>query len=103
MVLPVYGVTLLAGALLSAIAQRSILSTSVLFLVVGYVVGPGGLRIIDVTPSAPFVEQLTELFVSSAEREVALTAFVEHYNDERPHLGIDGQTPRQRLAVKLAA
>jgi transposase InsO family protein len=44
-----------------------------------------------------------EVFASSAEREVALTRFIAYYNDERPHLGIDGQTPRQRLAVKLAA
>ena len=44
-----------------------------------------------------------EVFASSAEREVALGRFVRYYNDARPHLGIDGQTPRQRLAIKLAA
>jgi transposase InsO family protein len=44
-----------------------------------------------------------EVFASSAERELALARFIAYYNDERPHLGIDGQTPRQRLAVKLAA
>ncbi|MBI2781115.1 MAG: transposase, partial [Chloroflexi bacterium] len=37
------------------------------------------------------------------EREVALHRFVRYYNDERPHLGLGGQTPRQRLVVKLAA
>ena len=44
-----------------------------------------------------------EVFSSSAERALALAPFVRYYNDLRPHLGIDGQTPRQRLAVKLAA
>lgn len=44
-----------------------------------------------------------EVFSSSAEREVALHRFVRYYNDERPHLGLGGQTPRQRLVVKLAA
>jgi len=44
-----------------------------------------------------------EVFRSSAEREVALARFVAYYNDQRPHLGLGGQTPRQRLATKLAA
>jgi transposase InsO family protein len=44
-----------------------------------------------------------EVFNSSAEREVALARFVEYYNDVRPHLGLGGQTPRQRLLLKLAA
>jgi len=44
-----------------------------------------------------------EAFASSAERELALARFVGYYNDMRPHLGLGGQTPRQRLAVKLAA
>ena len=44
-----------------------------------------------------------EVFSSSAEREVALRRFVEWYNEARPHLALGGQTPRQRLAVKLAA
>jgi transposase InsO family protein len=42
-------------------------------------------------------------FFSSAERELALARFVGYYNDVRPHLGLGGQTPRQRLVVKLAA
>jgi transposase InsO family protein len=44
-----------------------------------------------------------EVFWSSDERSLALERFIAYYNEERPHLGIDGQTPRQRLAVKLAA
>ena len=44
-----------------------------------------------------------ESFASSAERQLALARFVGYYNDVRPHLGLGGRTPRQRLAVKLAA
>lgn len=44
-----------------------------------------------------------EVFASSAERRLALERFVAWYNEERPHLGIGGRTPRQRLSEKLAA
>ena len=44
-----------------------------------------------------------EVFASSAERQRALDRFVTWYNEARPHLGIGGRTPRQRLNEKLAA
>ena len=44
-----------------------------------------------------------EVFASSEERRRALERFVAWYNDSRPHLGIGGRTPRQRLNEKLAA
>jgi transposase InsO family protein len=44
-----------------------------------------------------------EAFASSEERRLALERFVRYYNEVRPHLGIGGRTPRQRLADKLAA
>ena len=44
-----------------------------------------------------------EVFSSSDERRLALERFIGYYNDERPHLGIGGRTPRQRLSEKLAA
>jgi transposase InsO family protein len=44
-----------------------------------------------------------EVFASSAERRLALTRFIGYYNEVRPHLGIGGRTPRQRLSEKLAA
>ena len=44
-----------------------------------------------------------EVFTSSVERRLALDRFVGYYNWVRPHLGIDGRTPRQRLDEKLAA
>lgn len=44
-----------------------------------------------------------EVFASSDERRGALERFVLWYNEMRPHLGIGGRTPRQRLEEKLAA
>jgi transposase InsO family protein len=44
-----------------------------------------------------------EVFASSAERRLALARFLGYYNDQRPHLGIGGRTPRQRLNEKQAA
>jgi transposase InsO family protein len=44
-----------------------------------------------------------EVFVSSSERRLALDRFIGYYNGVRPHLGIGGRTPRQRLSEKLAA
>ena len=44
-----------------------------------------------------------EVFASSDERRRALVRFVTWYNEVRPHLGIGGRTPRQRLNEKFAA
>lgn len=44
-----------------------------------------------------------EVFRSSDERRRSLERFVTWYNETRPHLGIGGRTPRQRLSEKLAA
>jgi len=44
-----------------------------------------------------------EVFSGSPERRLALDRFVRYYNEVRPHLGIGGRTPRQRLREKQAA
>jgi transposase InsO family protein len=44
-----------------------------------------------------------EVFASSAERRLALERFIGYYNERRPHQGIGGRTPRQRLGERLAA
>ena len=43
-----------------------------------------------------------EVFASSDQRRRGLMRFVTWYNEVRPHLGIGGRTPRQRLNEKLA-
>lgn len=44
-----------------------------------------------------------QVFRSPAERALALLDFVRYYNESRPHLGIQGLTPRRLLELKLAA
>lgn len=44
-----------------------------------------------------------EVFASSEQRRRSLIRFVPWCNEARPHLGIGGRTPRQRLNEKLAA
>ena len=43
------------------------------------------------------------VFGSSQQRRLALARFIGYYNGVRPHLGIGGRTPEQRLSEKLAA
>ncbi|MGH9066201.1 MAG: cation:proton antiporter, partial [Acidimicrobiales bacterium] len=61
----VFAVTLLGAVLLSALAHRSVLSTAVLFLVVGAVAGPGLIGWIAVYPSDDLVRVLAELALFS--------------------------------------
>lgn len=56
----VYAGTLLVAVLLSARAHRTVLSTAVLFLVVGIVLGEGSLDVLVLTPSDPLVFALAE-------------------------------------------
>ncbi|HEX2754274.1 MAG TPA: integrase core domain-containing protein, partial [Candidatus Limnocylindrales bacterium] len=44
-----------------------------------------------------------EVFHSPGERRLALERFIDYYNGQRPHLGIGGLTPRQRLSELMAA
>ncbi len=57
----VFSLTLLAGVLTSALAQRSILSTAVLFLFAGFVSGEGVFGAISFSPQNDAVVLLTEL------------------------------------------
>ncbi|HEU4423368.1 MAG TPA: cation:proton antiporter [Pilimelia sp.] len=56
-----YSVALLLAVLLSALAHRTILSTAVLFLVAGFIVGDGGAGWVSLTPQDPIVYALAEL------------------------------------------
>ncbi len=57
----VFALTLFAGVLISGVAHRTVLSTAVLFLVVGFAVGDGALGIVSVGPRDPLVRMLAEL------------------------------------------
>ncbi|WP_233512453.1 cation:proton antiporter [Micromonospora deserti] len=61
MLLFAFAAVLLVAVLLSSLAHRTILSTAVLFLVVGFVLGPETTGVLDVTADAPIVSTLAEL------------------------------------------
>jgi NhaP-type Na+/H+ or K+/H+ antiporter len=54
----VFGALLVAGALLSGIAHRSFLSLTALFVIAGFVLGQGGLEVLDFDRESGFVQQL---------------------------------------------
>src|SRR6476660_5131277 len=56
-----FALALLLAVLLSDLAYRSVLSTAVLFLVVGFAFGSGGLGIIALDPGSPAVRILADL------------------------------------------
>ncbi len=61
----VFALTLLAAVLVSDLADRSVLSTAVLFLLAGVVAGEGLLGAISLRPNAPAVAILAELALFS--------------------------------------
>jgi NhaP-type Na+/H+ or K+/H+ antiporter len=56
-----FGTVLLVTVALSGLAARSILSTALVFLVAGALVGPGGLGLIEVSADGPLVRTLADL------------------------------------------
>ncbi|MGD9482048.1 cation:proton antiporter [Streptomyces sp. TRM70308] len=60
-VLLAFAVVLLIAVLVSGLAHRTILSTAALFLVAGFLLGPGVGEVLDLTPESPLVSTLAEL------------------------------------------
>jgi sodium/hydrogen antiporter len=56
--LAVFGVLLVAGALISGLARRSFLSLTAAFVVAGFVLGEGGLEVLELDPTSQFVQGL---------------------------------------------
>ncbi len=54
----VFGAMLMVGALLAGLARRSFLSLTPLFVVAGFVLGQGGLEVLDLDPTSDFVQGL---------------------------------------------
>jgi NhaP-type Na+/H+ or K+/H+ antiporter len=54
----VFGGMLVLGALLSGLARRSFLSLAPVFVVAGFVLGQGGLEVLDLDPHSDFVQGL---------------------------------------------
>lgn len=56
----VFALALFAAALISELANRSIVSTTVLFLLVGFFVGPGIFGVIQLQPQSPVMTSLAQ-------------------------------------------
>ncbi len=54
----IFGALLMGGALLAGLARRSFLSLTALFVVAGFVLGQGGLEVLDFDPRSDFVQAL---------------------------------------------
>lgn len=61
----IFALTLFAALLVSDLADRSVLSTAVLFLAAGFFVGPGMLNFLHLTHDSPIVRHLAELALFS--------------------------------------
>jgi sodium/hydrogen antiporter len=57
--LAVFGVLLVAGALVSGVAKRTFLSLTAAFVVAGFLLGEGGLEVLELEPTSGFVQGLT--------------------------------------------
>ena len=57
----IFSVVLLLAVLVSALAHRTILSTAVLFLAAGFLIGDGVFGLVELTPASPLVSTLAEL------------------------------------------
>jgi len=54
--LAVFGLLLVAGALISGLARRSFLSLTAAFVFAGFVLGEGGLEVLELDPTSQFVQ-----------------------------------------------
>jgi sodium/hydrogen antiporter len=54
----VFGLLLMGGALLAGLARRSFLSLTAAFVVAGFVLGQGGLEVLDIDPTSDFAQAL---------------------------------------------
>jgi NhaP-type Na+/H+ or K+/H+ antiporter len=57
-VFAVFGVLLMLGAFIAGLARRTFLSLTALFVVAGFVLGRGGLKVLEFDPGSGFVEIL---------------------------------------------
>jgi sodium/hydrogen antiporter len=54
----VFGLLLMAGALVAGLARRSFLSLTAAFVVAGFILGQGGLEVLDIDPTSDFAQGL---------------------------------------------
>ncbi len=90
----VFGVALLIAVLLSGLAARSVLSTSLLFLVGGAVVGDGVLGLIHVSPDS-------EIVATTADLALFVVLFTDGMHVSFPSLRQAWRNPARALSIGL--
>jgi NhaP-type Na+/H+ or K+/H+ antiporter len=61
----IFALTLFAAVIVSELAERSVLSTAVLFLIAGFVVGDGVLNLLPIKPTDPIVTNIANVALLS--------------------------------------
>lgn len=90
----VLGLLLAAGALLSGLAHRSILSLSFFFLAAGMMLGPGLFGVIDLETTADLVKRVTEL-------TLIVILFVDGLEVERSFVRRGWHVPTRTLLIAM--
>ena len=87
-----FGVVLLVSVSLSGVAARTVLSTALLFLVAGALIGPGGLSIVTIGPGDTIVALLADVALFTVlftdGQRANLTALKENWNLSGRALGL---------------
>jgi NhaP-type Na+/H+ or K+/H+ antiporter len=90
----VFGAALLVAVLLSGLAARSVLSTSLLFLVGGALVGDGALGLVHITAGSPLV-------ATTADLALFTVLFTDGMHVSFPSLRTAWRTPLRALGVGM--
>src|ERR687893_553187 len=90
----VFGLLLMGGALLAGLARRSFLSLTALFVVAGFVLGQGGLELLDVDPRSDFVQGLAVI-------ALVLILFRDGLEVEQEMLQRAWHLPLRKLALAM--
>ena len=90
----VLGGLLVVGALLSGLAKRSLLSLTALFVVAGFVLGEGGLEVLEFNPEGEFVQALAVI-------ALILILFRDGLEIEAELLQADWHLPLRKLVFAM--
>ncbi|MDF9816675.1 cation:proton antiporter [Streptomyces sp. SPB162] len=90
----VFGVALLVAVLVSGLAARSILSTSLLFLLAGAAVGDGALGLVHIAPDSPLV-------TATADLALFTVLFTDGMHVSFPSLRAAWRNPARALGIGM--
>ena len=92
--LAIFGVLLVLGALVSGLARRSFLSLTAAFVVAGFLLGKGGLGVLDLEPTSPFVQGLAVV-------ALILILFRDGLEVDAEMLQAEWRLPLRKLALAM--